>query len=243
MIRNLKVMGLALVVVFALGAVVASAASAAEQGTLTAESPVKLDLTETGAKGSGSNAFTTFGAKTECFGSTYVGRKINSTEPISVPATTATVTPTYNQGECRAFAPETEATIQTNGCDFVFHIGNTSPAGNTEGKYALTADVVCPAGQKLHLTEYLNADHKTSFCTTMIGPQMGLKGAIVTSTPKATPEDLDITGTFTGITAERTGTCLLDGHGNKTMAAEWDIDTTVTGTNEGGIVKGITVTD
>ena len=241
MIRNLKSLGLALAAVFALGAVAASVASAAEQGTLTAEGPVKLDLTETGAKGSSSNAFTTFGAKTECFGSTYTGRKINSTEPISVPATTATVTPTYNQKECRAFSPETEATIQTNGCDFVFHIGNTSPAMNTEGKYALTADVVCPGSEKLHLTEYLDATHTMSFCTTTIGPQMGLKGAIVRSTPAA--DDLDITGTFTGITAERTGTCTLDGHGKKTTAAEWDIDTTVTGTNEGGGVRGITVTD
>ena len=47
MIRNLKVLGLALVAVFAMSAMVASAASA---GVLTSDGPVKIKATETGSQ-------------------------------------------------------------------------------------------------------------------------------------------------------------------------------------------------
>jgi len=212
MIRNLKVLGLALVAVFAMGAVAASAASAANQGKLTSDGPVTLTVTETGAKGSDSNSLHAFGSKVECFGSTYAGHKVGGTSFLASGETTATLTPTYNQKECRSFtgATEREATVETNGCDFVFHIGETT--GGVEGTYGVTADVVCPVGNKIHVGVWeLGAKHETSnrLCTVEVGAQTGLAGAHVTNTPAS--DDFDVTGTFTNIAATEHGLCVLTG--------------------------------
>jgi hypothetical protein len=253
MIRNLKVLGLALAAVFAMSAVVASAASAQLQGFATSTGPFTITATETGAKGSGSNALTAFGAKVECFGSTYDGHNVltvKETEEgkvhglISSGSTTATITPTYNQKECRAFNPEeNEATVETNGCDFVFHVGETTE--EKAGTYGVTADVICPAGKAIHVSVWaLGAKHETSnrLCTIKVPEQKGLKGAHLTNTA-GTPDDIDITGTFLGITVEREGLCVLDGKGKETKEGKFDIDVTAKGTTAAGVNTGLTISD
>lgn len=233
MIRNLKALGLALVAVFALSAVAASAASA-QQGVLTSDGPVTLDMTETGV---GQNATTMFGEKIECQGTIYTGHQYNVTPhmPIPGPTTTITVTPHYNNANCTAFPGPTKATITMNGCDFVFHIGGTVAAD----RYALFADIVCPVGQQIEKHVYLAPNNEeVSWCTYTIGPQAGLPGGRLTTTTNGA-EDVDIVGAFKNIHVEKHGMC---GAGT-TNFGEWDVDLTVKGTNPGGGPTGITVTD
>jgi hypothetical protein len=63
-----------------------------------------------------------------------------------------------------------------NGCDYVFHIETTN---GTLGQYAISADVVCPAGKQIEIHVYNNAEHKTSICTYTIGAQTGKKGPFI----------------------------------------------------------------
>jgi hypothetical protein len=232
MIRNLKALGLALAATFALSAMAASAASA-QQGVLTSDGPVTLDMYETGV---GLNATTMFGEKIECQGTVYTGHQYNVTPhmPIPGPTTLITVTPHYNNANCTAFPGPRKATITMNGCDFVFHIGNTVGAD----RYALTADIVCPAGQKIEKHVYEGLNEEVPWCTYTIGPQFGLPGARLTTTTNGA-NDLDIIGAFENIHVEKHGMC---GAGT-TNAGKWDVDLTVKGTGPGGVETGITVTD
>lgn len=109
MTRNLKALGLALVAVFALTAVGASAASAAE---------FHSEATETVLTGSqiGTDVFETNGGTVECSEATYVGEQSGTT------TTTATVTPTYSG--CTAFGFG-GASVNTNGCEYEFHSNGT----------------------------------------------------------------------------------------------------------------------
>jgi hypothetical protein len=231
MTRNLKALGLAVIAVFALGGVTASAASALE-GQLTSDGPVTLDMYETGV---GQNATTMFGEKIECQGTIYTGHTYNVTphQPIVGPASTITVTPHYNQANCTSLPGPRKATITMNGCDFVFHIGNTIGVD----QYALFADIVCPAGQKIEKHVYFGLNEDLPWCTYTIGPQAGLPGATITNTTGA--NDVDISGAFKNIHVEKHGMC---GAGT-TNFGEWDIDLTVRGTGPGGVFTPVTVTD
>lgn len=233
MTRNLKALGLALLAVFAMSAVAASAASA-QQGVLTSDGPVTLDMYETGV---GLNATTMFGEKIECAGTVYTGHQYNVTPHMPIPGQTTliTVTPHYNNANCTAFPGPRKATITMNGCDFVFHIGNTVGFD----RYAFSADIVCPVGQKIEKHVYLAPDNEDiPWCTHTIGPQFGLPGARLTTTTNGA-NDLDIVGAFENIHVEKHGMC---GAGT-TNFGKWDIDVTVKGTDLGGLPTGITVTD
>lgn len=236
MTRNLKVLGLALMAVFAFSAMAASAASAQEQGMLTTEAgnPVTLDATETGVE---ANSLTAFGEKVECPGSSYDGHEVGSTtNPVPNKATTATITPTYNQATCVATPGPHKATVTTNGCDYVFHVGETTPAGNKEGTYGVTADVVCPATKSIIVDVYFaSGNENIKVCEVTIGPQTGLAGGHLTNTPS---EDVDVTGTFKGIKASKSGLC----GAASTETAEFHIDATIKGTF-GGETEGITISD
>lgn len=234
MIRNLKAMGLVLAAIFAVSAVAASAASA-QQGVLTSDGPVTLDMTETGV---GKNATTMFGEKIECAGSIYTGHQFNVTphQPILGPDSTITVSPHYNNANCTSFPGPRKATITMNGCDFVFHIGNTVGFD----QYALSADIVCPVGRQIEKHVYLAPDNEEmTFCTYTIKPQAGLVGAHVTTTTGVGIHDLDITGAFNNIHVEKHGLC---GFGT-TNFGKWDIDLTVKGTDPGGHPTPITISD
>ena len=103
MIRNFKVLGLALVAAFAMSAVVASAASA----QFTSNS---YPTTVTAVSELGNDVFTVDGTSVECK-SHFEGTAAEATTKI-------TITPTYTN--CKAFG-FLSATVAMNGCDFVFH--------------------------------------------------------------------------------------------------------------------------
>jgi hypothetical protein len=218
MIRNLKALGLALVAVFAMGALTASAASA--QGKLTASGPVTLTGTQTGAEGS--NALTAFGAKTECASATYTGHKVATTPHESIPsgATQATITPHY--GSC--VADGFPATVAMNGCDYVFDLGATT--GGVAGTYGVGATVVCPVGKNIEVKAYSSGSHSSLVCTVKIlHKATQYTGLHATN---GTGGHVNVAGTITGIEAHKTGICLF-GATQTTKTAELHLDITVKG--------------
>lgn len=225
MIRNIKVLGLALVAVFAFSAVAASAASAAN-GTLTSTGPVTLDGTEIAGQ---LNALTEDGKTVECPGSTITGHKYNVTPHELIPsgAQTITLTPDYNQATCVAIEPGVtrKATVTQNGCDYVLHLEETNGETDT---YSSKVDIVCAAGQSILVHVYFSSSNENlEVCTITVGPQTGLTGAKVTDT---TTGDLTVHGTLTGIHATRSGVC----GSASTTEDEFHINATVKGTNNLG---------
>ncbi|HMJ72196.1 MAG TPA: hypothetical protein VK471_02400 [Solirubrobacterales bacterium] len=244
MIRNLKVLGLALVAVFAMSAVVASAASA--QGKITSDGPVTLKATETGTEAA--NSLTAFTHTFACPASTITGHKYNVTPHVLIPSgeTTATLTPHYNQATCKVVDLGVPATVTMNGCDFVVHV-----LGTFMSKYEISADIVCPAGKVIEREVYSSSSEALKLCTITVKAQAGLNGAAGapvlaqnTAAVGGTQDDLDIVGTFKNIHAERHGLCKGEGgHPDTTATAELHIDTTVKGYNSFGVETGVTISD
>jgi len=131
MIRNLKVLGLAIAAVMAMSAVMASAASAVPQFTASS-----YPATVTGAAKKGSEVFTTEAGKVEC-ASHFVSHSLSGA------SSTLTVTPHYT--ECTAFG--LNATVNTEGCTYVFHATEQVEPG----VYNSHVDVVCPTGQSIKI--------------------------------------------------------------------------------------------
>jgi hypothetical protein len=256
MIHNLKALGLALMAAFALSAVVASAASAQNQGWLTTDgTDVTLTGTETG--GAGANALTAFGGTVECPGSVYTGHKVLTVketeegkkhERIPNKSTTATITPHYKQtndkGEpnCVVAGTGLTVTVDMNGCDYVVHIGTKIVAG----EYKVTYDIVCPTGKDITVTIFHSTNPKhegTPYCTMHIPPQNGLVGGRAKNT---TSGHIGLLGTVEGIEIIRTkhgaGT-LLCPTDSTVKTGKFDIDATVSGDNSLGAATEISLSD
>jgi hypothetical protein len=152
--RNLKALGLALVALFAMNAVVASAASAQTLGKITSNGPVTLKGTETGV---GLNRLTAFGTNIECPGSTYTGHKTNTVSTaLTSGETSVTIRPTY----INCFQGGNPVTVDMNGYHYAFHHFTTTPE-NALHTYGVTVDIVGPCTHIL-LT--------ASLCMTTINP-------------------------------------------------------------------------
>jgi hypothetical protein len=137
--RNLKILGLALVAMLAMSAVGASMASADD---LTSEVVGAVQLHGTNEPAEPDSFVTTAGTVT-CQEVTY------NIGTISVPATSVTATPVYEtlakNGTHNCKFLGLPATIHTEGCDFVFTVtGGTSTVGD--------AAVKCPAGKAITVT-------------------------------------------------------------------------------------------
>ncbi|HET9396290.1 MAG TPA: hypothetical protein VFO36_09555 [Nitrospiraceae bacterium] len=194
MIRNLKVLGLAIAAVLALSAVMASAAMAAE---FTASS---YPATITGSNTKGSEVFKTEGGNVEC-NSHFVSHSQ------SAASSTLTVTPTYTSCDAFGFL---SATVNTEECSYVFHatdtITETEPVHRHYWRHHV--DVVCPTGQSIKVT--------ASTCKAEIKSQTGLTtvkteniaGGSVTVTP-------DVSGIAYTVTQDGF-LCPFGGTGNKT---------------------------
>lgn len=222
MIRNLKVLGVALAAVFALGAVAASMALGEEevegkQAYLTAENPATLKGTETGSQ---TNRLTSFGSFTECPGSTYLG----TTEENKTfsHGTTVKIEPTYIK--CVSSALKFATTVNMNGCYYIFHL-KTTTVGSTD-TYGVTATVVgCTAGKHIEVTTVIGGKHCT---TTITENAAGYTGLDVIDTTAS--HDIDITGTIKGIKADQKGPGCPKGEEEQTTeTGELHLDVTVVG--------------
>jgi hypothetical protein len=259
MIRNLKVLGLALVAAFALTALTASIASA--QGKLTSDGLVTLTGSETGSPNPTNpgtpeefyhNGLTgPFGAVT-CNGSTYTGHAVLTHAEttagkkhalIASGSTTATITPHYAT-KCFAHIPvlgTRPATVTMNGCDYVFTIGQTTGGTNT---YGLSADVKCPAGKviEVHIYKKDSINHLDNdvICTIKVGEvnNSDITGAHLTNTPAS--NDIDIVGAAENVHTENTGSVCGNG---TSETADLDVDATVKGHSGAGAETAVSITD
>jgi hypothetical protein len=236
MIRNLKALGLVVMAVLAMSAVAASAASA-QQGVLTSDGPVILDGVEDGENFFEYNS--TLG-KVKCPGSTFVAEKVGGGF-LKTGETTSTITPSYNNATCNAGG--LKATVTMNGCDFVFHIGETT-SGTTD-EYGVKADLVCPSEKDVEVHAYASATNENiTACKVTLKPQEGITGLDIGNelkegtTETVVPHVLTVTGESTNIKASKSGLC---GAGT-TETAKYKANITLTGTNEAGGETEVTIT-
>jgi hypothetical protein len=175
MIRNLKVLGLALAAVFAMSAVAASAASAAP-----AKFTAGVGAGETATIKGGQIGTDTFhiGIRTyTCATATVEGKALT----VGPESTEVTLTPTY--GTCHAviFGITRTATVTTNGCAYRFN------ATKNTGGYPFSADlhIECPPEKQIeiHVYETSNANDAgaKTLCTYDIKPQTVLDAIELTN--------------------------------------------------------------
>jgi hypothetical protein len=237
MIRKFKALGLALVAVFAMSAVVASAASA-NLGTLqtypagatvdiTAEQTVlhEFELTDHEVE-PGKFATTT------CKWAHFDGVGTETTGQTEV-----TIQPTYgkhvNPGDtCIAFGQP--ATITATGCDYLLKTG--TPTGDGKG-WHVTTDVVCSAANVIKIV--------TGTCEVHVMGQTGLNTSQVTNAGgPETAMDLQLHTNITGITYNVTKDgigCPLKGTGHF-KKGDYRGTTTVQATDSTtGLAVGITI--
>jgi hypothetical protein len=225
MIRNLQILGLALVAIFAMSA---TAASAASQGELTSDGSVSLTGTD-------STAFRIKFIKEQeyyCHTHYTIGKEdVTPHGFVTGSLTTLTMAPQFSDCEMVIGANEGPGTFTMNGCDFLLHIGK-----GEAGVYGTTLDLICPAGNVVEFHSYSNESHTTTVCTFKLGAQTGLTGA----TAKNTGEGITLNGTFKGIHDTRTG--LLCGGTLESKEAELEIDALITGKNAEGKATSISLT-
>jgi hypothetical protein len=238
---NLKILGLALVAVFATSAVLATAAMA-QQGLLTSDGPVTLTGTETGSK---ANFIRMFGLQIECPGSTYVGHKVGSTsELIPSGSTEVTITPTYKN--CSVTTLGWPMTVTMNGCDYVAKLGNTT--ANPADTYGVSTSLKCPAGKDITVDIWTpngsHAEGQEPMCIIHVGEtgnQNRPGGDLTDTTQGGTANDLDLTGTFPGLRRLKTKSTtdpLLCPEAT-TESAELSVDVTIKGDNKAGAATGV----
>jgi hypothetical protein len=161
MTRNIKVLGLALMVTFALSAVVASAASAKHH--FWAELAPTVGTGEQVAQ----NIFTTSAGEVKCNTAKFEGTQ--GTEL----ASELTVTPTYTS--CTAFGFATTH-VKMNGCDYLF----TTPTVDLGGGQFTGAPphVKCPGVAQIEITPTFPI-FGGSVCTVKIPPQTPTSGHVI----------------------------------------------------------------
>jgi hypothetical protein len=234
MTRNLKALGLALVAVFAMGAVIASAAQA-QQGTLTSTGPVTLrGVNEAGQV----NALTAFGSEVKCPNALYTGHKYLETPHkfLTNGATTVTITPHYGTGCTGPLG--VPATVDMNGCDYDFHILETTGGGDT---YGIRAFITCPKDVHISITFFSSkANHEANkpFCHTVITENpLGYLGLHVTD---LTTGHLTVSGTIENITAHKVDGGFFCPEETDTKA-KLDLSINVEGRNEAGATTKISL--
>jgi hypothetical protein len=164
MIRNFKVLALAVGAVLSMSAVLASGAQA-ETGVLTA---AQYPAIVTGQKVNegpvfdiGVGPLRTVVCPTADLDGTLVG-----------PIDPVTLAPTYVG--CFSEPGGLPMTITTNGCDYTFGVTRPGSTGDPAGTGKLTAAIDCPAGQQIEIHIYENAAKHAegiSLCTYDIGAQ------------------------------------------------------------------------
>lgn len=201
MIRKFKALGLALVAVFAMSAIVASAAQA-EDGTLTTF-PTTI-VAGTGEQ-IGEHVFTLTDHKigegfagTKCKKAVFTGNETNEDGD-----TTLNVHPVYT--ECTAFG--LNATVTTTGCDYTLHTTTTTGLGG----WHVDTTVICSGTNVIKIV--------TATCEVTVGSQSLPHTSEVTNAGDGSPEtdmDLHLHTNITGITYKVTKDgigCPLSGTG------------------------------
>jgi hypothetical protein len=231
MIRNLKALGLALAVVFAMSAVAASAASA--EVFLTGTGAVEAEATDPAA-----TFATAVGTKFVCHAIYTVGNVDETESPgihpeLVLPATELTITPHYTG--CHSFGSGGSelgpATVTMNGCDFDVAL-ITQPANTVSGRWKVT----CPGSSKIEIHVYTNSTHATNICTFTVFPQEDLTGGKAVDTGNT----IALSGNVPNIAMTRDN--LLCG-GTVNQTATLSLGGAVQGTNANGEEVNLDLTE
>jgi hypothetical protein len=225
--RKFKALGLAAVAALAIVAVAASMAQASNPGKLMATSyPATLH----GSQVEGENHVFTLtdnsSLTTECTTATFTGTQKEA-------SSTSTVHPEYGKGggKCTAFLG-LSATITTDGCNYLFHIGNTiTPGGNWDG----TVDIECEAGKSISIV--------AGTCEVKVDAQNGLStveginmaGSPSDVTVKANVKNIHYTVTKDGFL------CPLEGVGKEFVLGDYTGNTTITAKDSLGNAEALTI--
>ena len=208
MIRNLKALGLALVAVFAMSAVAASAAHATAASFSWDSGTAKLTGTAATVAEGGTQKFTiTGGALWTSCDTVYATAEVTGTSASSITTTggiTYTNTAEENAGEKHTCTNSVggKVNVSTTDCNYRFNAGETVTASSSKGN----VDIVCPAGSA-GITV-----NSPGLCLIHIFAQNGI-GPVNYSTMAGPPEDVTIEPAVTNITYTHTGLC-----GNATKA-------------------------
>jgi hypothetical protein len=184
MTRNLKALGLALLAVFAMSAVAASGASAAEDVFTSSE-----EVTDLTGHGAGAVFQYTEGklgvtCETETYNGTIEGAAVNE----------ITVHPVY-EGHCTA--GPFEATITTDGCNYII-------SGDTDENGHAGVEIECDEGKEITVD---------TACTIHIPPQTPTGGGVSFANGVSGQDDVTVNATVTGIhsTVTHSFACTLGG--------------------------------
>jgi hypothetical protein len=214
MIRNLKVLGLALVAAFALSAVVASAASAhftsgADSTTLTATALNEQVFVTHGTPGENTEV--------KCTQVSVTGG------PFGTDETELTVHPTYG-GTCtitvEGVGSGLTAEVKSNGCNYIF---TTTLTNNIH--------IECGANESIEVKAFILGKFRNCLDVHAQTPTTALVDYFNHTNPATGKMDVEIESTVDGITYEKTGSCAFGTtEGND---AEYNGNVTVTCDEEG----------
>jgi hypothetical protein len=213
MIRNLKVLGLAVVAALALTAVIASAAQATAKFTVGASSGT-IKSTQTTEQ-----VFTTSAGTVRCTTANQEGSYTAAS------FTSLEVSATYSG--CKAFG-FLSATVAMNGCKYNF----ASQANETT---LANVDIVCPAGKDITVT--------TTGCVVHVEPQTGLQHVTFQNGGGSPADDVNATATITGVKYTATSGCPGGDEGTTTANGSLTGGATVKAFNTTGTQVNLTVDD
>ncbi len=186
MSRKLKSLGLAVLAVFAIGGL---SAAAAQAGQFTA---AQYPATVTGIQ-VGPHELTTELGLMEC-GAKFDGELAAASENL-------TLVPVYGTS-CEIGGLPVHVT--TNGCDYLFHAGNTLGMDEVEGSW----DIKCPEGNKI---DFEITGMMMMVCHLAIPEQLGLGEVTYTDKTMAMPKDVDADFNVEGLVYELGNNCPVAG--------------------------------
>lgn len=178
MIRNLKVLGLALAAMMALTAVAASAASAA-----TFHSDSSTGNTILTGSSTGNHVFDAAGSKITCTGAQFTGTQTgNTTEHVTTSAS-------YSGCSVEVFGFKIAATVNMGGCAYTFAANGTVGVVNRVGAAKTCAEE--------NIT--YRVSNFAGECDVKVGPQTGLQKATYTGTTTVANGAINVAPNVTGI--------------------------------------------
>jgi len=220
--RNAKAFGLALVAAMALGAVAASAASATYDSH--SESTV-LEGTQVGV-----NEFHTGLGTVKCKTATFEGTQSGGKEVEEGVWTTDSITVHPEYTKCTAFG--LSATVNTEGCNYVFSEATTTG----ENKSHSEVHIECDPGKAIVITNF-------GGCTVTVPEQTPTEGLVDfenQNVENTSERDVLVTSTVKGIHYTRGGSCADEGVTH--TDGEYTGEVTVKGFDTKGEPTGIWVT-
>jgi hypothetical protein len=182
MIRNLKVLGLALVAMMALTAMAATAASA-ETTIASFHSDSSTGNTILTGEATGNHVFDAAGSTITCTGAKFEGTQTGNT------AEDVTTSVSYSGCTVTVFGFKIAATVNMGGCAYTFNANGEVGVVNRAG-----ATKTCAEENITYRVSNFSGE-----CDVKVGPQTGLKSASYTGTTTSANSTINVAPNVTGI--------------------------------------------